>query len=291
MQPSPETIEKFSRRSLARNVPDEIIAMADALHSKHPGTVAILAYGSCLRGEKISGTLIDYYVLTENLSGVSTSFMGRLGCALVPPNVYYAEARISGQQLRTKYACLPLSVFCNRMKRHIRNPYFWARFSQPSALVYARDKTVIDDLTVAISQALRTTFANAKALTSDPDPLAIWTAGFTETYKTEFRPEKLDRAAHIVSTNREYYRQAASFLAAEPPIHTNRTARRLTGKLLSMARLTKAAFTFQGGAEYIAWKIERHSGEKIILTDWQKRHPIVSGLMLLPALLRKGAVR
>ncbi len=65
----------------------------------------------------------------------------------------------------------------------------------------------------------------------------------------------------------------------------------LTGKGWSVLRLIKAAFTFQGGADYIAWKIERHSGEKIILTDWQRRHPIIAGLLLLPALLRKGAIR
>jgi hypothetical protein len=56
-------------------------------------------------------------------------------------------------------------------------------------------------------------------------------------------------------------------------------------------RLVKAAFTFQGGADYIVWKIERHSGEKIVLTYWQKRHPIIAGLMLLGPLLRSGAVR
>ena len=72
---------------------------------------------------------------------------------------------------------------------------------------------------------------------------------------------------------------------------TNQSLRRLAGKLLSALRLAKAAFTFQGGADYIVWKIERHSGKKIVLTDWQKRHPIIAGVMLLGALLRNGAVR
>ena len=71
----------------------------------------------------------------------------------------------------------------------------------------------------------------------------------------------------------------------------SQTLRRLSGKGWSVLRLIKAAFTFQGGADYIVWKIERHSGEKIILTDWQRRHPVIAGLLLLPALLRKGAVR
>jgi hypothetical protein len=53
----------------------------------------------------------------------------------------------------------------------------------------------------------------------------------------------------------------------------------------------KASFTFQGGADYLAWKIERHSGQKITLKPWQRRHPIVAGALMLPALRRKGAIR
>ena len=53
----------------------------------------------------------------------------------------------------------------------------------------------------------------------------------------------------------------------------------------------KAAFTFTGGIDYVAWKIERHSGQKVELSDWQKRHPIIAGLLLLPKLLKSGAVR
>jgi hypothetical protein len=287
----PKPVEEFCGRQLARVVPDEITAMAEVLRARHPGAVAILAYGSCLRGAEIADTLIDFYVLVESLCGVSGNFLSRLACAVAPPNVYYAEALVSGKQLRAKYACLPLSVFAKQMKRENGNPYFWARFSQPSALIYARDLSARTATVAAVAQALRTSFANAKPLTPDKDPLAIWTAGFSETYRTELRAEKTGRAAHIVAAYPEYYTQAASLLASEPSIHANLAARRITGKLWSVLRLLKAAFTFQGGADYIVWKIERHSGEKIALTPWQRRHPIVAGLILLPTLLRKGAVR
>jgi hypothetical protein len=53
----------------------------------------------------------------------------------------------------------------------------------------------------------------------------------------------------------------------------------------------KAAFTFAGGADYLAFKVERHSGERIELKPWQRRHPILGALSLLPGLLRRGAVR
>ena len=288
---TPENLKEFCKASLARDVPPEIHAMALALRLRHPGAVAILAYGSCLRGVAAADTLLDFYVLTENFSGVSPNIFSRVACCIVPPNVYYAETEVSGQCLRAKYALLPLRLFSKWMTRETGNPYFWARFAQPSALVYVRDDKTRDGVAASISEALRTAFANAKALTAETDALAVWTAGFNATYQSELRSEKTNRAASIISAEPNYYREAARLLASETPIYANQTLRRLTGKGWSVLRLIKAAFTFQGGADYIAWKIERHSGEKIILTDWQRKHPILGGLLLLPALLRKGAIR
>lgn len=287
----PEILKEFCKASLARDVPPEIHAMAVVLRLRHPGAVAILAYGSCLRGVAAADTLMDFYVLTENFSGVSPNIISRVACCIVPPNVYYAETELADQRLRAKYALLPVRLFAKGMTRETNNPYFWARFAQPSALVYARDDKTRDDVVASISEALRTAFANAKALTPETDALAIWTAGFNATYQSELRSEKTNRAASIVFAAPDYYREAGILLASEPPIHVNQTLRRLTGKGWSVLRLIKAAFTFQGGADYIIWKIERHSGEKIILTDWQRRHPIIAGLLLLPALLRRGAIR
>jgi hypothetical protein len=288
---TPENLKEFCKASLAREVSPEIHAMAVVLHLRHPGAVAILAYGSCLRGAAVADTLMDFYVLMENFSGVSPNIISRIACCIVPPNVYYAETELDGERLRAKYALLPLRLFAKWMTRETGNPYFWARFAQPSALVFARDDKTRDAVSASISEALRTAFANAKALTNETDALAIWTAGFNATYNSEFRSEKTNRAVSLVSSEPDYYRQAAKLLATGTPIHANQTLRRLTGKGWSMLRLIKAAFTFRGGADYIAWKIERHSGERIILTDWQRRHPIIAGLLLLPALLRKGAIR
>jgi hypothetical protein len=63
------------------------------------------------------------------------------------------------------------------------------------------------------------------------------------------------------------------------------------GKLLSVLRLAKASATFAGGADYIAWKINRHAGTRIELKSWQRRWPLLAGLTLLPRLLKSGAVR
>jgi hypothetical protein len=280
-------LETFCGISLARTVPEELRTMAKHLVEKHDDALAVLAYGSCIRGVSVSETLMDFYVLTETLGQVSSNMFSRMACAVVPPNVYYAE--MNG--LRAKYAVLPLSLFAKWMRPTTGNPYFWARFSQPCALVFAKNSAAKAQVTAAIAQALQTSFANAKGLTSSHNAIAIWTAGFVATYGTEFRSEKTNRAALIVETYPDYYNNAAALMAGEKAIKANQILRRAKGKLWSALRLIKAGFTFQGGADYIVWKIERHSGEKIILTDWQRRHPIIAGFFLLGTLLRKGAVR
>ena len=68
-------------------------------------------------------------------------------------------------------------------------------------------------------------------------------------------------------------------------------ARRIEGKLLTLARLAKASATFAGGLDYLAWKINRHAGTSIAIRPWQRRWPLLGALSLLPRLWRGGAVR
>lgn len=279
-----ETLETLVAGTLARPVAPEIAAMADHVRGLHKGVVAVLAYGSCLRG--VRDSLIDLYVLTGDFSGVSASALSRIGCLLAPPNIYYAEADFDGRLIRAKYAVLPLPLFARWMTAS--NPYFWARFAQPAALLFSTD----DQAAGAITQAVRTMFGHASGLSLSGDPLAVWAEGFAATYGTELRAEaSANRAAALVAAHENYYRTAATLMRDVAPVKANWTARRVAGKLWSLARLIKAGFTFVGGADYLAWKIERHSGHKIELTQWQRRHPILAGFTLLPHLLKRGAVR
>ena len=46
--------------------------------------------------------------------------------------------------------------------------------------------------------------------------------------------------------------------------------------MLNYARLVKAAFTFDGGVDYVLWKVRRHSGVVVPGTDWQRRHTLLA---------------
>lgn len=296
---TPESLEAIVARHSAKPLAADIQALAEAIRARHePGVLAVLAYGSSLRGVAAGDTLIDLYVLTDSGAAVSRNRLARLGCRLVPPNVHYGEARIGPVTLRSKYAVLPLELFLQKMGPEVTNPYFWARFAQPCRIAFARDEEVRRTLVAGIAQAVRTMLAASLPLAQAGEAaLELWRRGLAETYRTELRPESDDRARAIVAADAPYYRAVTQALLGSDWVSAGRAQasdwrrRRLAGKALSVLRLLKAAFTFEGGADYVAWKIARHSGQSIQLKPWQRRHPVLGALWLLPGLLRRGALR
>ena len=278
--------------NLDRPLSSDIRAMAAHVLERHPTASAVLAYGSCLRGVSSGESLIDLYVLTEREEDVSASRLSRFLARLQPPNVYYTETGCEDRTLRAKYAVMTLAQFGRRMKPTTANPYFWARFAQPAALVHVASDAIRQRVIAAVADAVTTMFRTSLASASPEDtPTDIWTRGFAETYRTELRPEASGRAREIVMANADFYDRIADLVGRPETLPVSWTQRRWAGKALSVARLVKAAFTFEGGASYAAWKIERHSGRKITLSPWQRRHPVLAGFLLLPQLLWRGAIK
>ena len=117
--------------------------------------------------------------------------------------------------------------------------------------------------------------------------------GLVLTYSAELRAERMGRSISVVDADRQrYIRFTAPVAAAIDDVPGGGwRRRRIEGKALSVLRLAKASLTFAGGADYIAWKINRHAGTDIRLKPWQQRHPLLAALTLLPKLIRSGAVR
>lgn len=259
----------------------ELSAFAAALAARHPGTLAVLAYGSALRDSTPADTLVDYYLLVDTPGHLGGNALLRWLGETVPPNVYYAEHTQAGTTLRSKYAVMTLARFTARASAATANPYIWARFAQPARISWLRDEGLRSETVDALATAVRTAYRHGLFLSAS----APWPALFANTYRTELRPESAGRAAQIVAADADYYAALDRMLRGASPIASSWAAKRFFGKLWSVARLAKAAFTFQGGADYAAWKIARHSGVKIEVTDWQRRHPFLAGLLMLPRLL------
>jgi hypothetical protein len=268
-----------------------ITALAETLRHQHKGVAAILAYGSAVRNSNPEDTLIDYYVLTESFDGVSENSLSQMLCRHFPPNVYYIEQSVENQSYRAKYAVLPVELLAEKVSPRTSNPYFWARFCQPMHLVFASDEIARKRVLQLLERAASTALSHARRLEPKSDFEAQWISLFRETYQTELRPEDASRANLIVTSQRKHF-EAVSRLAEIVEVSDRLwSTRQWQGKLLSIGRLVKAAFTFQGGVDYAAWKIKRHSGVDIQIKDWHRRHPLLASIVLLPKLLRRGGLK
>jgi hypothetical protein len=275
---------------LSLPVDPRVRAMAEAIAAKHaPASRAVLFYGSCLRQRQLEGLMLDFYLI---VSDYRTAYRkGWLVAAnkLIPPNVFYFEH----EGLAAKYAVLCEADFDRLNGPETRSVSVWARFAQPSRLVWAVDEDARSQAIDAVSRAAPTLLA-ATGPRAGEEPLELWRRAFALTYSAELRAERKGRAESVVDLEPDRYRRFTEpALAAASAIRSagNWGWRRIEGKALSVLRLAKASFTFAGGADYIAWKINRHAGTNIELKPWQRRWPLLAAISLLPRLLRSGAVR
>ena len=304
---------------LAAPVDPRVSKFAEAIAAKHgPASRAVLFYGSCLREKQLDGLMLDFYLIVSDYRAAYDKRWLALANRLIPPNVFYFES----DGLRAKYAVLSEEDFQREVGLQARSTSVWARFAQPSRLVWAADEQAKTVTITAVAEAAPTLFALTRpAMSGDErgDALAVFRAGFTFTYGAEIRAERKQKPESIVDAAPERYRNIGETVMAMHPIDkppkkpksayksgfqegavrvkcrkaAQQKWRRMQrkGKALSVARLAKASATFAGGVDYIAWKINRHAGTQIRIKPWQRRWPLLAAITLLPRLLKSGAVR
>ena len=248
--------------------------------------VAVLFYGSNLRTGLTEGVL-DFYVLT---AGPPERGLW--------PTVSYREFDLHGETLRAKIATMRLATFAKAAAAQTLDTTIWTRFVQPSALVWVRDPATANRVAAAIGDAAKSAARFAAALGPETGTAdEYWRALFRQTYAAELRVERKGREGQILgfdpgryaellplawTADGIPYRDEAGALRPDLPVAQRRSLlrawshRRRAGKPLNVARLVRAAFTFEGAARYGVWKVERHTGVAVPLTPWREKHPILA---------------
>jgi len=313
----PQLIDAISRNS-QRTASPAVNTLIDEILKRHgEAAKAVLFYGSCLRsGDDLDG-LVDLYLLVDDYRSAYKSHLQASLNVLLPPNVYYLEKKYKGHVVRTKYAVLSLADFQKGTSMGWFHSYLWGRFCQPTALLFARNDEVAQQVFKCFAQAVLT-FARRVLPRIPPEFTArqLWGRGLTLSYGAELRSENPEKRALLFDAAATYY-EAITGLALEAlsypvPVHksedlpqyrvhiaagkrrVNQLAWKLRawqGKLLSILRLLKATATFEGGVDYILWKIERHSGVTVKVEPRLKQRPLLAMWVLSWRLYRKGGFR
>lgn len=298
--------------ALHRPVLPEIAEFAATLAATGDSVAGVLFYGSCLRDASVSGVL-DFYVLVDDYRQYHRSRMAAMANAVLPPTVSFAQSATTAGPC-AKVAVISLRQFARRMRCGSIDTTLWARFCQPAALVHVRDEATAVAIADALADAAATAAAWAVRLGPEQGYAAdYWTGLFRHTYGAELRVEKAGRPRLVYDFAADHFDRLlmpalarAGITVEETPAGTIRPRlspderragrrawhrRRRAGKALNVARLVKAAFTFDNAVDYIVWKIERHAGQPIELRPWQRRHPVLAAPALLWRLYRRGMVR
>ena len=225
------------------------------------------------------------------------------------PRVSYREWDHAGERLRAKIATMSLAQFDSAARGESRDTTIWARFVQPSALVWQAN----EEARAEVTQALCAAAVTAGRLTAVVGPARgtandYWRALFRATYKAEFRVEKPGRENSILEVNAEHFdgllpiawnaggMRFKRMNGLFEPLPNSAERRRVLkwwsrrarlGKPLNLLRLAKATTTFDGAADYAAWKLQRHTGIALEVTPFRARHPLLAAPGALVELWRK----
>ena len=288
-------LKELVAEELGAPVDRRVTAFARAIAaSRGDASRAVLFYGSCLRQDRLDGLMLDFYLIVSDYRAAYSKRWLSAANRLLPPNVFYFEQ----DGLAAKYAVLSEADFERECGPEARSTSVVARFAQPSRLVWSADEKARARVIDAVARCAPALLSwTAPMMPKGTPALELWKRAFQLTFAAELRAERADRSAAIVAADdKRYERFGNAALAGIVQGNRRRRARwwkrmQRKGKLLSVLRLAKASATFAGGADYIAWKINRHAGTRIELKSWQRRWPLLAGLTLLPRLLRSGAVR
>jgi hypothetical protein len=290
-------------QELAQPVSPGSQAVVERLRERFgPAVRGVLFYGSCLRrGDDHEGVL-DLYVLVDDYGSAYDSQPLAVLNRLLPPNVFYLETQAVERVVRAKYAVLAQRDLTRLTSTRTFEPYFWVRFSQPCALVYAADESVRREVAAALASAVLTTVARAIPLVAPRfSSRELWLATWRTTYRGELRAERPGVVEMLWANAPERY-EAVTRLALEALGHSLETdaetsdlrctvelsgaARRRArglwrirhahGKMLFLLRILRNALIFEGGVDYVLWKIQRHSGVEVDRTWRQRRYPLLA---------------
>jgi len=314
----PQEMLRLIEAQSSRPPPEAVLSLKDAILSRYGRSVqAILFYGSCLRSMEDRDGIVDLYVLVDRYRSAYEGLLKPLLNKVLPPNVFYMEVPHKGRKVRSKYAVISMQGFRGGVSTAWFHSYIWGRFCQPSTIVFSMNEFVAMEVKLALAQAALTFMM--RSLPQVPDRFSVrdlWQRGLLLSYRSELRTERPAKIKALYEAASEHYermtRCAYSLLpyniSAASPVSPNRyecrisrpirlwnrmtwTLRGLQGKLLSALRLLKGLLTFEGGPEYIQWKIERHSGIRVTVSPRLKRYPVLSACVLVWRLYRKGGFR
>jgi hypothetical protein len=217
---------------------------------------------------------------------------------LAPNVLSVASARADGTEARAKCAVVDVHTLGRETTDARRDHFVAGRLFQPVALVHAATPADGENVVDALTSARRLTYSWVRPwLPETFDAVDYGRTLLRVSYRWEVRPEPSHRADDLWEAQREEAIPAHAILLEElaaggallrrpdgryalavPATEAERRrAERFFRRSLARAtaRWAKYVVTFDDWLDFLLRKARRHSGQEIVLTERERRHPLV----------------
>ena len=281
--------------------------------SHFEGIAGIYMYGSMLNPVLSTATSFpDFYIIVDDYQRFYKSGIHTMINRVLPPNSYFLKLKDRGTPMPCKYCVLDIRAL-EHTTRHPRLKDFFiaGRLAKRIGILYVKDQAFLSGFLETIYTAMRfnVTFALSEMTAAfTPDDFIIHLLGLS--YRAEIRTETEDKIISLFNSEKDFYRKIyRAFLEQEVSLGTlgrqgDRyetikpyfTKNYTTGfmkhaRKRAVYRWPKSIYTFSNYVDYLALKIERTTGERLELSKWDRRFPLIFGWRHLFKLLKKKAIR
>ncbi len=277
------------------------------------GIACIYMYGSMLNPLVSTPTSFpDFYIIVDDYrqfykSGIHTALN-----KVLPPNSYFLKLDDQGTPMPCKY-CVLDSRALGRTTHYpgIRDFFIAGRLAKRIGILYVRDRDFLSDFLGTVYTAMRFNVMFALSEMTSPftlDEFIIHLLGLS--YRAEIRTETGDKVLSLYNSEKEFYQTVYRLFldqevsegnlglrdgryATVKPQFTQAYTRRFMSHARKRAvyRWPKSIYTFSDYVGYLKLKIERTTGEPLVLSKWDRRFPLIFGWRHLFRLIKKKALR
>jgi hypothetical protein len=278
-------------------------------HAFGPTTAAVIHYGSRAQSSDARPeSAHDFFVIVDRYADayrslgatVRPSYSARTATALariLPPNVISLTLSEGGRTLRAKTAVLSMRDLRRLCSPRAADHFTRGRLFQHVQLVWTRDARSRQEALDALLDARVGTIDWGRPYLPSVFNAESYCRRLLETsFAAEIRPEGGERIAALIAAQRDVvlpvydsllqWLVASRIAAKEGNVYrltsraglTRRVASRawfLKSKARATARWLKYVALYEGWLEYIVQKIARRSGRTIVLTERERRWPLI----------------
>ncbi len=283
--------------------------LAATIAERADGVRAIIFFGSRKSGAGANeASAYDVFLAVDDYARfyrslaeagwVSRPRMAALLNHWLPPNVVSLAPTVEGRAVLAKCAVLTFERLCRETSARRHDHFCIGRLFQPVEVVWTRDAETAERVLALLESAVRETAAWIHSSTPETFTAEAYVHALLRvSLAGEIRPEPASRAERLLDAQRDavvpLYGELLRDLESRGMLVSNaeeewRWARPasaweslrtrgyfLRSKIRATLRWSKYMITFEGWLDYLLRKIARHTGEQIVLTDRERRFPLV----------------